>query len=149
MFHEFRCNTLPPVIKGGEGTPRAPSSVRLFSTTPFLSPSANLLTHTPSLLLLSVFFSQISTFSSHSIPHLSINHTLPFLHPSPWGLPTLSAHVWCPPIDQLQLGRAGQSDIITTGQERRDNSLVLHQNAPRTTKETEGDFICGKTGEFS
>lgn len=69
------------------GHTQGPSSVPLFLTTPFLSPSPNLLTHSP--LFSSLFFCQHPTWSSHSIPHLSVKHTFPllFLPPFPCGLP--------------------------------------------------------------
>lgn len=36
----------------------------------------------------------------------------------PVDAPTLSAQMWCPPSDQLQLGCAQESDIIITGEDR-------------------------------
>lgn len=48
--------------------------------------------------------------------------------------PPFSANVWCPPSDQQQFGRAGESDIITTGQERDSRPLP----APNIFQEMEG-----------
>lgn len=116
---------LTPVIKE-QATPSAPHLFLSFLTTPFLSPSPNLLTHSPSLLLF-FFSANTQLFSSHSIPHMSRPSTTLSLSLfsllSLVDLHTLSAHVWCPPSDQLQLGRAGESDINNIGQERDSRPL--------------------------
>lgn len=56
--------------------------------------------------------------------------------------PPFSANVWCPPSDQLQFGRAGESDIIITGQERDSRPLP----APNTFQEMEGKLGVKPTG---
>lgn len=100
-----------------------PAPLICFLTTPFLSPSHTLLTHSPRLSLFlptldSSFFSFNPTFVLSVKPHThSLFLSLSFLL---WTSPPFAAHVWCPPSDPLQLGGASESDIIIiiiTGQE--------------------------------
>lgn len=58
--------------------------------------------------------------------HMCPSPTLHF-HPLPAlkDYSTLSAHVWPPPSVQLQLGRAGESDISTTGKETDKGYFLL------------------------
>lgn len=129
---------LTPVIKEGEDTPSAPHLFLSFWQHPSSLPP--LISSPTDHLFFS--FSFLPTLSSLLLSQSHICLIRQPRSPSPFSpsfplvdVPTLSAHVWCPPSDQLQLGRAGENNIVTTGLDG-DSSPLPVPTCANTFQET-------------